>query len=103
VRRYTLSRLAQEDLVAIRDYYLENGGARAARKVVTELVAAFRRLARNPGVGHPRADLAGDRPVLFWPVRNYLVVYRATGNRVEVVTVVHGYRDLAPYLDRLLH
>ena len=44
--RYKLSRIAQKDLVDIRDYCLEQGGTRAARKILVSLVNAFGRLQR---------------------------------------------------------
>ena len=67
--RYILAPAAQEDLVAIRDYYLEQAGDRIARHLLVEFVAAFRLIARNPGIGHKREDLAESRSVLFWPMR----------------------------------
>jgi plasmid stabilization system protein ParE len=65
--RYVLSPLAQRDLADIRGYYLEQGSPRAARQRLVELVEAFRSLARNPGIGHQREDLAGNRRVLSGP------------------------------------
>ena len=96
--RYSLSLSAQEDLVGIRDYYLEHSGSRAARQILVEFVQAFRRLAATRGVGHKREDLAEDRPVRFWPLRDYLIVYRSTTDQVQIVTVVHGMRDVANLL-----
>ena len=92
--RYILAPFAQEDLVNIRDYYLEEAGSRVARQMLAEFVEAFRFLARNPRIGHPRNDLAGDRPVLFWRVREYLVVYKAETKPLEIVTIVRGSRDI---------
>lgn len=57
--RYILSPLAQRDLAGIRDYYLKQGSPQAARQMLVDLVKAFRSLARNPGIGHKREDLAG--------------------------------------------
>lgn len=61
---------AKDDLAGIRDYYLEAAGQRIARQMVVDFVEAFRFLARTPGAGHTRQDLAGDRPILFWPMRD---------------------------------
>lgn len=102
MRRYVLSRVAQGDLVEIRDYYLEQGGPRAARKMVVELVEAFRAIARMPGLGHRREDLAQERPLLFWPVRDFLVAYRPDVKPVEIMTVVHGFRDVAALVARMM-
>ena len=97
--RYVLAPAAQEDLVAIRDYYPEEAGYRIARQMLAEFVKAFQTIARAPGVGHKREDLAGARPVLFWPVRDYLIVYRSA-KPVEIVTIVRGSRDVAVVLKR---
>ncbi len=96
--RYTLSSRAQQDLVDIRDYYLEQGSSRAGRKTLVEFVEAFRLLARTPKLGHRREDLAQARPLLFWPVRDYLIVYRPERKPIEIVTVVRGSRDVRALL-----
>ena len=98
--RYILAPAAQEDLVAIRDYYLEEAGYRVARRMLVEFTKAFQTIAQTPGIGHSREDLAGDRPVLFWPMRDYLIIYRAGAKPVEIVTVVQGSRDVAIILKR---
>ena len=96
--RYRLSALAQQDLADIRDYYLTQGSPRAARTMLVQFVEALRALARTPGLGHRREDLAKDRPVLFWPVRDYLVIYRRTHKSIEIVRVVRGSRDISALL-----
>jgi plasmid stabilization system protein ParE len=98
--RYILAPLAQEDLTSIRDYYLEAAGQRIARRILIEFVEAFRTLARNPGLGHKRPDLAGDRPVLFWAVRDYLVLYRAEEKPLEIIMIVRGTRDIPTLIRR---
>src|SRR5262245_10289005 len=92
--RYRLTPSAQEDLVSIRDYYLEEAGARVARQILVELVETFRFLSRTPGAGHKRDDLAGDRPVLFWPLRDFLVIYQREQSPLRIVAVIRGTRDI---------
>ena len=99
--RYRLSPLAQQDLADIRDYYLAQGSPRATRTMLVELVEAFRALARTPGLGHRREDVAEDRQVLFWPVRDYLVIYRRIHKPIEIVRVVRGSRDISALLRRI--
>jgi plasmid stabilization system protein ParE len=103
VIRYSLSRLAQKDLVAIRDYYVEKGSLRSARKILVDIVKAFRALAQTPRSGHKREDLAESLPVLFWPVRDYLIVYRPGTKAIEIVTVIHGSRDIPALLRHIEH
>jgi len=97
---YILSVPAQEDLRRVLDHYFEQAGQRVSRKILSELVGAFRALARNPGIGHKRRDLAENRPLLFCSVRDYLILYRAFGGSVEIVMIVHGSRDVAALIQR---
>ena len=92
--KYILMPAAKQDLAEVRDYYLEEAGYRVARQMVVEFVESFRFLARTPGAGHVRQDLAEDRPILFWPMRDYLILYRPTTNPLEILTIVRGSRDL---------
>ena len=91
--RYILAPEARDELREIEGYYLGAGSVSGARTVFRELEAAFERLAMNPGIGHSRSDLTA-RPVRFWPVRSYLVVYRPETKPLEIVTVLHGARDV---------
>jgi plasmid stabilization system protein ParE len=63
---YVLTPTAQQELVQIRDYYLEKAGHRIARQMLGEFVEGFRFLSRTRGAGHKREDLAEGRPILFW-------------------------------------
>jgi toxin ParE1/3/4 len=58
-------------------------------------------LARNPGAGHSRKDLT-DVAVKLFPVYSYLIVYRPDTKPLQVVSILHGRRDLEQILrDRL--
>ena len=98
--KYVLTALAQQDLANIRDYYLEEAGYRIARQMLVEFVDVFRLLARSPGVGHKREDLAEDRAVLFWPMRDYLILYKPGTNPLQIVTIVRGSQDLPRIIRR---
>ena len=56
-------------------------------------------LAANPGLGHLRRDLT-SKPVRFWPVYSYLVIYDPAARPLEVVCILSGYRDVAAMLNR---
>lgn len=73
--------------------YIAADNADAADLWMERFVGAFRLLAENPGIGHVRADLTA-RPCRFWPVDNYLIIYRVRPNEVEIVAVTHGGRDI---------
>jgi plasmid stabilization system protein ParE len=95
---YVLGRDAEQDLVDLWDYIAEDN-VDAADRLIAQLFEVFETLARNPGMGHKRPDLT-QSPVLFWPVGNYLVIYRSQGRLVEVVAIVHGKRDIPVFLRR---
>lgn len=92
--RYSLLPDAREDLQTIRKYYVDAGSPRGARTVLRELRNAIRSLAAHPLRGHLRTDLTGPW-FRFWPVRSYLIVYRAESRPVEILAVPHGHRDVA--------
>jgi antitoxin ParD1/3/4/toxin ParE1/3/4 len=96
--RYVLTTEAQEDLREIRAYLIDRGGVRIAGYVLSALVAAFRRLARTPNIGHPRRDLTQAEGVRFWPVFSYLVVYRRDSRPLGIVGIIHGKRDVSAVL-----
>ena len=91
---------AQEDLADIRDHYLEEAGNRVARHMLVEFVETFRFLARTPFAGHKREDLAEDRPILFWPMRDYLILYKPGTKPLQIVTIARGSQDLAKIISR---
>ena len=73
--------------------YLARDSVRAARRVRLALLAACRRLAQHPGLGHQREDLT-EKPVLFWPVYSYLIIYNPATRPLEIVRILHGAQDI---------
>ena len=51
------------------------------------------RLAKMPGIGHLRVDLA-DRRRRFFLVYSYLIVYRSQTKPLQVIRVLHAARDV---------
>jgi toxin ParE1/3/4 len=97
---YILMPAAKTDLVDIRDYYLEQGGYRVARQMIVEFVEEFRFLARTPGAGHVRQDLAEERPILFWPMRDFLILYKPATKPLEILSIFRGSRDVPALIRR---
>ncbi len=62
-----------------------------------ENINAFEELAAMPGMGHTREDLTA-RPVKFWSVYSYLVVYDPESSPLTVIAVLHGARDIEQIL-----
>jgi plasmid stabilization system protein ParE len=54
---------------------------------------AVGKLAESPDIGHTREDLT-DRPVKFWAVYSYLIVYDPASRPLTIVAVLHGARDV---------
>ena len=90
---FVLSRPAQEDLTDIADYYLREAGPQVVLRILAEFKATLKQLAKNPGIGHRREDLAGP-DVLFFPVRPYMMVYRRGRSYIEIIGILHAARDL---------
>jgi plasmid stabilization system protein ParE len=91
--RFVLSPEAARDIREIWSYIADDS-IRAARRVRLQLLDACHGLAENPLIGHSREDLTA-RPVLFWPVGAYLIIYDPTPRPIEIVRVVHSARDVA--------
>lgn len=91
--RFLLTRPAERDLDQIKNYLLQDAGPRIGRRVMKEIRDALDLLGRQPGVGHTRQDLT-LRPLRFWPVYSYLIVYDPEPRPVHVIRVLHGKRDI---------
>lgn len=97
MKRFVLTRIAQHDLEEIWEY-VANNSVKAATRVLNDLEASIRTLARNPGIGHVREDLA-DRRHRFFPAGSYLIVYRFQTKPLQIVRILHASRDVQKLLD----
>jgi len=96
---YRLTERAEADVETIADF-IAGDSVDAAVKVVLALEDAFVLLASRPGIGHAREDLT-DRPLKFWSVYSYLVVYDPADDPLTIVAVLHGARDVAQILKEI--
>jgi len=69
----------------------------AADRVEREIQQTVSMLVRTPGLGHLRRDLT-SKPVRFWPIYSYLIIYDPETRPLEVVRILSGYRDIAALL-----
>lgn len=97
MNEYVLSAGAELDLEQIWEFIAEDN-IEAADRWIGKLFGAFDALARAPGMGHKREDLT-VHPILFWPVGAYLILYRCQTNRIEIVAVTQGARDVPSFLN----
>ena len=81
-----------EDLRAVRDYIARDSDYYAA-DLVAQLVLSVEKLLRFPRLGRvvPEAQDENIRQLVH---QNYRIIYRIAGERVEILTIVHGSRDL---------
>ena len=98
-KAYRLTERAEADVEAIADF-IAGDSVDAAVKVVLALEDAFVLLASRPGIGHVRQDLT-DRPLKFWSVYSYLVVYDSDSDPLTIVAVLHGARNVAEILKEI--
>lgn len=76
--------------------YLRQHNPEMGRRFLGAAYESFEFLARNPGVGRPRADL-GFQHLRSWHVfgfRRFLIFYSELPNRIQIWRVLHGARDL---------
>lgn len=90
---FGITPLARADLDAIWDYIaIVNDRPQAAFGQVEMLHEKFYLLASNPLLGERREDLGPG--LRAFVAGRYLVVYRPTGEAVEIVRVVDSARDI---------
>lgn len=89
--RYRKTSRAEQDLLDIW-LYIATDNIDAADRVIDQIDAACRTLARSPGLGQSRPELGQD--VRSFPVRSYLVFYRKAPPTIQVLRVLHGARDI---------
>jgi len=81
------------DLESIRDYISRDSEYYAAR-FIEKIIEAVEGLENFPNIGRsvPEAEDETIREILL---HNYRIMYRVETDRVLVLTVVHGARDLS--------
>ena len=90
-RRFKLAKLAEKDLDDIWLFIAQHNLDRAD-KVLDEIQARFLLLSRFREMGIAREELA---PALrSFPVDKFLIFYRLTKQRIEVVRVLQGQKDI---------
>lgn len=94
--KYKLTAHAEEDIREIYFYIGANNPA-AADAMIEKFLIAFEHLSAFPESGHSRADLT-DLHCRFWTVYPYLILYHPDAHPLEIIRVLHGYRDMETLL-----
>lgn len=96
MRRFVLTPRARQDVDDIWKY-IADGNLEAADRILEALEHAMLALAKSPGIGHWREDLA-DKRHRFFLVYSYLIVYRHETKPLQIVRVLHASRDVQSML-----
>jgi toxin ParE1/3/4 len=96
MKAFVLTPRAEQDVVDIWDY-IAGDSVEAADRVLEALEAAMLKLAKNPGAGHWREELA-DKRHRFFLVYSYLIVYRHQTKPLQIIRVLHAARDVQSIL-----
>jgi toxin ParE1/3/4 len=95
--RYVLAPEAALDLVQIWRYVKKQSNVAMADRVESVIKDRIVFLAKTSNAGHPRKDLTAEA-VKFCPVYSYLIVYRPETKPLQVVSILHGRRDVEQIL-----
>ncbi len=84
---------AAQDLVEIWRYIKDHSSVSTADRVESVIRDKIAVLSRRPGAGHWRRNLTAEE-VKYFPVYSYLIVYRPEIKPLQVVSILHGRRDV---------
>lgn len=93
--------LANGDVDAAIEHYLNEGGKPLALGFIDALEQAYVHIGRHPAAGSPRYAHALEIPGLrSWPMSRYpyLVFYIERSDHIDVWRVLHGQRDIPAWL-----
>ena len=89
---YSVAAEAQHDLFEIWRRIAEDS-FELVERIHSEFHELFASLGRMPLQGHVRADLT-RRPVLFFPMYSFLVVYQSDVTPIRIMAVLRGKRNI---------
>ena len=89
--QFRISPRASSDLIEIWSYIADDSVANADA-FIDKLYQAIQALARQPGSGRHREELAPG--IQSFPFGHHIIFYRVVAGAVEIVRVLHGARDI---------
>lgn len=87
---------AETDLSGIWHYGADNWGIEQADRYADSLFALFDLLADFPEMARERSEFTPA--VRIHPSGAHLVIYRAEGQGVEIIRILHAHQNLTAYL-----
>ena len=93
---YELSPEADSDIENIFDYTVKEFGLEQAVSYTSQLDKAFAQILSNPKSGRERAEIRkGLRSIVQ---NSHVIFYRILKDRIRIVRILHGSRDLSNFL-----
>jgi|SRR5208283_787935 len=99
--RYALAPQAAADLAQIWRYIKDQSSIEMADHVEFIIREKLAFLTQTPEAGHHRGNLT-DQNVKFFPVYSYLIVYRPETTPLQIVSILHGRRNVEQVLKNRL-
>ena len=96
-RMFVLTPEARSDLKEILLAIAEDNPT-AAERIREEFLEGLQSLGRSPAIGHHHDELLG-RKYRFWNFYSYVVAYTWEAKPIQIISVVHGARDLAAFFN----
>ncbi len=88
-----ISARARNDLAEAADY-MHQQSPQAARNMRHAILEALDLLEKYPRMGRVRPDLSKKEDVFFWPVVDFMITYRISNSRLQVLRFVRQSRDI---------
>ncbi len=96
VRYYELSAKADQDIDEIFEYTEKEFGFDQAVKYVSEFESAFQLITEFPESGKKRNEI--KKGLRSFPISSHIIFYRIFKNKIRIVRVLHGIRDLPNFI-----
>jgi len=93
---YELSKQSEKDLEEIFDYTVQEIDFDLAIEYLEEFEELFNYLIVNPELGKKRDEIVPG--IRSFPKTKHIVFYRILKDRIRIVRVFHGSRDLPNFL-----
>jgi Plasmid stabilization system protein len=93
---YELSAEADRDLEEIFDYTAHEFGMEQSVKYVSAFDDIFEQLLQDPQIGRERKEIRNSLRSIIKD--KHVVFYRVLKDRVRIVRILHGSRDLSKFL-----
>ncbi|MDX2001149.1 MAG: type II toxin-antitoxin system RelE/ParE family toxin [Chitinophagales bacterium] len=90
--KYELSKIADNDLEEIFDFTIWKFGFEQGVSYLQLIEEVIVLLAQQPNMGKQRNEL--KEGLLSYPVESHIIFYQILPNRIRIVRILHGSRDL---------